>query len=232
MKRLFLNLIFFYKKLIVDPISGDVFGTIQKCDIIVTTAGKLVDHLKHPNGINLENLRFLVIDEVDRILDTLDQDWLHHLKTHFETNYKMPYVFNPLLCLSALNNSRPGPQKLLFSATFPDDPDLLEKIGLFEPKLFTSASEGKFLRPNELVEKMLFSPLEIKPLILFKLIELNQLTKSLIFVNSVESVHRLTYLLEILFESSPRRIEKLSSNLSVQYQNSVIKSFSDGFIDL
>jgi ATP-dependent RNA helicase DDX51/DBP6 len=34
--------------------------------------------------------------------------------------------------------SSPPPQKLLFSATLTQDPEKLQQLGLFQPKLFTS----------------------------------------------------------------------------------------------
>jgi ATP-dependent RNA helicase DDX51/DBP6 len=36
------------------------------------------------------------------------------------------------------STSSPPPQKLLFSATLTQDPEKLQQLGLFQPKLFTS----------------------------------------------------------------------------------------------
>ena len=37
--------------------------------IVVATPGRLVDHLENTKGFSLRNLKFLVMDEADRILD-------------------------------------------------------------------------------------------------------------------------------------------------------------------
>lgn len=51
-------------------------------DILVCTAGRLVDHLKRTPGFSLRELKFLVIDEADRVLDNIQNDWLYHLEKH------------------------------------------------------------------------------------------------------------------------------------------------------
>jgi hypothetical protein len=45
----------------------------------------------------------------------------------------------PMLTIETLEStSSPPPQKLLFSATLTQDPEKLQQLGLFQPKLFTS----------------------------------------------------------------------------------------------
>jgi ATP-dependent RNA helicase DDX47/RRP3 len=41
----------------------------KKPHIIVATPGRLVDHLENTKGFNLRSLKFLVMDEADRILN-------------------------------------------------------------------------------------------------------------------------------------------------------------------
>lgn len=66
------------------------FGYTSKVDILVCTAGRLVDHIKHTKGFDLHHLRFLVIDEADRVLETIQNDWLYHLENHIQSNSKSP----------------------------------------------------------------------------------------------------------------------------------------------
>lgn len=42
---------------------------MRKPHIIVATPGRIVDHLEHTKGFNLRNLKYLVMDEADRLLD-------------------------------------------------------------------------------------------------------------------------------------------------------------------
>lgn len=58
-------------------------------DILICTAGRLVDHLKLTKGFNLRNLEFLVIDEADRVLESVQNDWLYHLERHIQQDGKM-----------------------------------------------------------------------------------------------------------------------------------------------
>jgi ATP-dependent RNA helicase DDX47/RRP3 len=41
----------------------------KKPHIIVATPGRLVDHLENTKGFSLRNLKYLAIDEADRLLD-------------------------------------------------------------------------------------------------------------------------------------------------------------------
>jgi ATP-dependent RNA helicase DDX51/DBP6 len=50
-----------------------------------------------------------------------------------------PISHPPALTIATLEStSSPPPQKLLFSATLTQDPEKLQQLGLFQPKLFTS----------------------------------------------------------------------------------------------
>jgi ATP-dependent RNA helicase DDX51/DBP6 len=57
---------------------GDNSETARKSaiDILIATPGRLVDHINVTPGFTLEHLRFLVIDEADRLLQQSYQDWL------------------------------------------------------------------------------------------------------------------------------------------------------------
>lgn len=62
--------------------AGVVNGYYSLVDIIVTTPGRLVDHLQSTSGFTLKHLRFLVIDEADRVIENVQNDWLYHLYSH------------------------------------------------------------------------------------------------------------------------------------------------------
>lgn len=152
-----------------------------------------------------------------------------------------------ILNLFTLQKKRP-PQKLLFSATLTQDPEKLQKLSLFQPKLFTSVVEdskqtteaektngetfiGKYTTPKELTEKYVLTSLDLKPLLLYKLIKVENLTKSIIFTHSVESTHRLAILLSSLFKNE-LKVEEISSNLQGKNRSTLIDKFSNGEIDL
>lgn len=133
----------------------------------------------------------------------------------------------------------------MFSATLSQDPEKLQRLSLFQPKLFTSVVEetdkseqtesavfiGKYTTPKELTEKYIICSMDLKPLVLYKLIENENLTKTLIFTHSVESAHRLVILLRSLF-GQRRKVEEISSNLELKTRNEILKNFTESNVDL
>lgn len=241
----------------------EAWGYISKIDILVCTAGRLVDHLKSTEGLDLQHLDFLVIDEADRVLENIQNDWLYHLEKHISPEGKLPRIIKyvylkffvgtlKILNQFSLQKHRP-PQKLLFSATLSQDPEKLQQLSLFQPKLFTSVVEnddtnqglehgavedvrsdtfiGKYTTPKELTEKYIETSTDLKPLMLFKYIQQEQLKKTLIFTHSVESTHRLTILLKALFQNTIS-VEEISSQLQPKNRVALIDKFSKGEIDL
>lgn len=56
-------------------------GGKSRVDILVTTPGRLIDHLTSTPNFTLQHLRFLVIDEADRLLNQSYNDWLNQILT-------------------------------------------------------------------------------------------------------------------------------------------------------
>lgn len=152
-----------------------------------------------------------------------------------------------ILNLASLQKWR-SPQKLLFSATLSQDPEKLQKLSLFQPKLFTSVIEtdnkhetneqelgetfiGKYTTPQELTEEYIICSMDLKPLVLYKFVLSQNLTKTLIFTHSAKSAHRLAILLRLLFKDK-LKIEQISSNLEGRLHNTLVDDFSKGKIDL
>ena len=55
-------------------------------DIVVTTPGRLIDYLQQSADFSLRKLRFLVIDEADRLLSQSFQDWVPRVLDALETD--------------------------------------------------------------------------------------------------------------------------------------------------
>ncbi|KAL6454299.1 DBP6 ATP-dependent RNA helicase DBP6 [Candida maltosa Xu316] len=176
-------------------------------DILVTTPGRLVEHLTNEGqAINLSSLRYLVLDEADRLLNQSFQNWYHILGEHINSNVNISEVWK----LSV--------QKMVFSATLTMNSSLF----LNKPRLIVVNDS------NELVNEMFTVPPtlsefkihlgvaknSLKPLILTKFLITEQKTSNvLIFTKSNESSIRLTELLSILFK-------KLSIDINVAFINS------------
>jgi len=67
--------------LVGDINSPVILGGQSRIDVLITTPGRLIDHIKSTPNFTLQHLRFLVIDEADRLLNQSFQDWLHHILT-------------------------------------------------------------------------------------------------------------------------------------------------------
>jgi ATP-dependent RNA helicase DDX51/DBP6 len=129
-----------------------VNDTHNKCliDIIVTTPGRLVDHIQKTKGFHLNELRYLVLDECDRIMDQIKQNWLSILnKAVFDHTNLNNKLHRELLDQESLNvynlffnKKKLLPyQKLLLSATLTRNPEKLEQVNLFKPIYFNVAAE-------------------------------------------------------------------------------------------
>ena len=52
----------------------------QLCDILVATPGRLTHAIRECPDLDLSHLRYLVIDEADRMMENIAQDWLNILE--------------------------------------------------------------------------------------------------------------------------------------------------------
>ena len=87
-------------------------------DIVVATPGRLVDHLQKTEGFSLTHLQFLIIDEADRVMEDVQNDWLNHVDRAVYSNTETRPKPGPINCASLSNSgSVIYLQKLLFSAT-------------------------------------------------------------------------------------------------------------------
>ncbi|KAL3842176.1 hypothetical protein ACJMK2_020218 [Sinanodonta woodiana] len=115
-------------------------GYSSLMDIIVCTPGRLVDHINKTEGFNLSHLRFLVVDEADRMMEEIQQDWLSQVEAAIQRGDNSQEPRNLSLPFTAAKQLDffPQLQKLLFSATLSQNPEKLQQVNLFQPKLFTS----------------------------------------------------------------------------------------------
>lgn len=214
-------------------------GWICEIDIIVCTAGRLVEHLHNTEGFSLKHLKFLVIDEADRIMDNVQNDWLYHLDKHIKSESQISSKV-PHLNWNTISNGTSPIHKLLFSATLSPDPELLEQWGLYQPKLFSAApindvnnksNVKKFTTPDELEEQYVNCSPEEKPLVLYHFLSELKWDKTLCFTNSAQSAHRLTVLLDF-WGKEKFKVAELSAALDRSSRESVLKKFKQGEIDV
>uniref|UniRef100_A0A6E8VR32 ATP-dependent RNA helicase n=1 Tax=Anopheles coluzzii TaxID=1518534 RepID=A0A6E8VR32_ANOCL len=230
---------------------------MPKVDIVVTTAGRLIEHLHSTKGFTLRHLRFLIVDEADKVMNQIQNDWLYHLNKHVkhESDEYLLGRTADLLSQSELFDRARQPHKLLFSATFKRDAEKLKTLKLFHPKLFTAVIDpqertmmaqstattqaaeprrgnfaGQYTIPAELKECICLTEQRSKPLTLYGLIRENGYRKFLVFTNGINTSHRLSFVLQRLF-GTDMVIEEWSSSLSPATRKSVLNRFSLGKVN-
>ncbi|XP_059045993.1 probable ATP-dependent RNA helicase Dbp73D [Achroia grisella] len=214
-------------------------GWVSEVDIIVCTAGRLVEHIQNTKGFSLKCLKLLVIDEADRIMDNIQNDWLYHLERHIKLENELMTGKVPPLSWNSITEQKASPHKLMFSATLSQDPEKLDQWGLFQPKLFSAASVNfedenhirKYTTPAELTEKYITCTAENKPLVLYHFLVEQKWNKVLCFTNAAQTAHRLTVLLNF-WGNGNLKVAELSSALDRSTRENVLKKFTQSEINV
>ncbi|KAL9617103.1 MAG: hypothetical protein Q9160_008093 [Pyrenula sp. 1 TL-2023] len=161
----------------------------KKPHIVVATPGRLLDHLENTKGFSLRSLKYLVMDEADRLLD-LD--------------------FGPIIdkILKIIPKER---RTFLFSATMSSKVESLQRASLSNP-LRVSISTDKYQTVSTLIQSHLFIPHKHKDIYLvFLLTELAGQT-AIIFTRTVNETQRIAILLRLLGFSAIPLHGQLSQN--------------------
>lgn len=127
-------------------------------DILICTPGRLVEHIEHTTGFLLNNLRWLVIDEADQLLNQNFQGWASVLMDaiHGETPYEFTNARERMAkqlrdANSAWSVALPQRQvtKIVLSATMEKDVSKLGTLKLKRPKLVVVQDASMELQPME-----------------------------------------------------------------------------------
>lgn len=152
----------------------------SKVDILICTPGRLVEHIKYTPGFSLEYVRWLIVDEADKLLGQNFQQWLDVVMPKIHSNEKM----------NARNHKQSnisGVRKVILSATMTRDLDLLDGLKLRRPKLVVlegsgagedmnvDSAEAEHALPEYLQETALKADANLKPLFLLDLLQSSRL---------------------------------------------------------
>ncbi|TFK54962.1 DEAD-domain-containing protein [Heliocybe sulcata] len=146
----------------------------KKPHVIVATPGRLVDHLENTKGFSLRGLRFLILDEADRLLD-MD--------------------FGPAIdkILKLIPKER---TTYLYSATMTTKVAKLQRASLSNPvRVEVSA---KYSTVSTLLQYYLFVPLSQKDVHLIYLVNSLAQNSIMIFTGTVQNTMRLSIMLRTL----------------------------------
>ncbi|XP_009886165.1 PREDICTED: probable ATP-dependent RNA helicase DDX49, partial [Charadrius vociferus] len=122
----------------------------RKPHVVIATPGRLADHLRSSNTFSLKKLKFLVLDEADRLLEQGSADFTADLE----------------VILEAVPARR---QTLLFSATLTDTLKELKSLASNRPFFWEAVSEVRTV--DELDQRYLLVPEAIKDAYLVHLIQ-------------------------------------------------------------
>jgi ATP-dependent RNA helicase DDX51/DBP6 len=116
------------------PWEGEVVDFSSKVDVLICTPGRLVEHLEQTPGFDLDYVRWLIVDEADKLLAQSFQGWLDIVLERFQRNKFTAREF-PDMDLD-------GVRKVVLSATLTRDLSLLSQLALRRPQLIVLESDG------------------------------------------------------------------------------------------
>ncbi|APA15982.1 hypothetical protein SS1G_10075 [Sclerotinia sclerotiorum 1980 UF-70] len=114
----------------ISPLPDHIIEPVSKVDILICTPGRLVEHLKFTPGFTLEYVKWLVIDEADKLLDQSFQQWLNVVMSSLATGQ------------NSFPNNRDRVRKIVLSATMTRDIGQLTSLKLYRPKLVVLAGSS------------------------------------------------------------------------------------------
>lgn len=148
---------------------------MRKPHIIIATPGRLMDHLENTKGFSLRKLKFLVMDEADRLLDM---------------------EFGPVLDRILKNIPTHGRTTYLFSATMTSKIEKLQRASLTNP--VKCAVSNKYQTVDTLVQTLMVVPSGLKNTFLIYL--LNELIgkSTIVFTRTKANAERISGLCNLL----------------------------------
>ncbi len=171
--------------------------------IVVGTPGRILDHIRR-RTIQLDGVRFAVLDEADEMLD-------------------MGFVEDIEDILAMTDENR---QTMLFSATLPDEIRELSKKYLRDPKLIKIKNRTVTV---ERIEQYYIKVRNVdKPEVLSRLIKLEKAKKTMVFCNTKKMVDELS----IEMQNRGYSVEGLHGDLKQQKRDMVMSQFKRGYIDI
>jgi ATP-dependent RNA helicase RhlE len=171
-------------------------------DIIVCTPGRMIAHV-NMGYVNMKGLKFLILDEADRMLDMGFQDDINKI-------------------IKTLPEKR---QNLLFSATMPDKIRQLARRILKDPAEINIAIS----RPPEKIVQKAFIVYDAQKLPLIKLLlKQTPFKNALIFCSRKQTVKQVRREMK----QAGFNIEEIHSDLEQSQRESVLGAFTSGRIPL
>lgn len=105
-------------------------------DILISTPGRLVEHMNSTLGFDLDDLEWLVIDEADRLLDQSFQEWVSKVVGSLEAKKPKSKMTEREKLLECMRHEEPRyVRKVILSATMTRDIAKLSALRLRRPTM-------------------------------------------------------------------------------------------------
>jgi len=212
------------------PISDEIIHFASKVDILICTPGRLVQHLHDTDGFELKHVRWLVIDEADRLFSQSYQGFAKILMDNLSKGFSRPI------------------KKIILSATLNGDLATLSLLKLHLPKLVVVESADQnldrdrndkegYTLPDSLKEYYIkIKHRADKPLVLVQLLKNERLhwvvegspqRGVLIFTNSNEAAQRLCRLISLMEPSFADLIGTITSLIPMSIRKKTLRDFNN-----
>ncbi|KAF2816067.1 P-loop containing nucleoside triphosphate hydrolase protein [Mytilinidion resinicola] len=114
-------------------------------DILICTPGRLVEHIQSTTGFSLSDIRWLVVDEADRLLDDSFQEWVDVLMKALEVESTSEQALARRKIISRNPWLKPERQltKVVLSATMTKDLSKLGSLKFRRPKMVIVENEDQ-----------------------------------------------------------------------------------------
>ncbi|KAK2140996.1 hypothetical protein LSH36_1186g00002 [Paralvinella palmiformis] len=143
---------------------------INRTNIVICTPGRMLQHMDETAYFNADNLKILVLDEADRILDLGFQQTMNAI----------------------IQNLPSERQTLLFSATQTKSVKDLARLSLKDPMYVSVHEHAQYSTPTQLAQSYLVCELSEKINLVWSFVKHHLKTKTLIFLASCKQDHIIT----------------------------------------
>ncbi|KAL2185589.1 P-loop containing nucleoside triphosphate hydrolase protein [Thermothelomyces heterothallicus CBS 203.75] len=166
-----------------EPLPYHVVAHESKVDILICTPGRLVEHITKTPGFSLDYVRWLIVDEADKLLAQDFQQWLDTVTEKLSVEKPGARDFP--------SSNKSGVRKVILSATMTRDLSLLNGLKLSRPRLVVveGTKAGEQNLPPLLRESAIkIREPSLKPLYLVDLLR----SKHMVSVNQEDAVDEVS----------------------------------------
>eukprot|EP00759_Apiculatamorpha_spiralis_P020166 PhF_6_TR25655/c0_g2_i1/m.36117/K14776/DDX10, DBP4; ATP-dependent RNA helicase DDX10/DBP4 len=180
--------------------------SISLMSILIGTPGRILHHFDESAGLDVGNLKMLVLDEADRLLDA-------------------GFSKNVLAILEHLPKA--GRQTLLFSATLPLETQLPPQLDMKNPTIVSALTQATSSTPLRLCQNFVVCDLKDKLSLLYSFILSHDRQKTIIFASTCHQVKYYFLALSRILKSKSVPCACLTGKMKQHQRQEVFQVFCE-----